>query len=328
MVLVTRVTEMLGIKHPIVQGGMHYVGYAEMAAAVSNAGGLGIVTALTMPTPEDLRTEIRKTRSLTNKPFGVNLTLLPVGKAPDYQGYADVIVSEGVKIVETAGRNPKKWIPFFKENNIIVIHKCVSVRHAVTAARCGADMLSVDGFECGGHPGEEDVPNLILLALAAKRLKVPYLASGGIANGRQMAACLALGAEGVNMGTRFMATKEAPVHQNIKQALVDANEKSTTHIFRSLNNTERVFKNKTSVKVVELEKEHPGDFEKIRPYVMGVNYKDSFQKTGDIDSSCWSCGLSLALIDDIPSCANLLDTMVKECEEVLKSSVKFVKSNL
>lgn len=328
MVLVTRVTEMLGIKHPIVQGGMHYVGYAEMAAAVSNAGGLGIVTALTMPTPEDLRKEIRKARTLTDKPFGVNLTLLPVGKAPDYQGYADVIVSEGIKIVETAGRNPKKWIPFFKENNIIVIHKCVSVRHAVTAARCGADMLSVDGFECGGHPGEEDVPNLILLALAAKRLKVPYLASGGIANGRQMAACLALGAEGVNMGTRFMATKEAPVHQNIKQALVDANEKSTTHIFRSLNNTERVFKNKTSVKVVELEKEHPGDFEKIRPYVMGVNYKDSFQTTGDIDSSCWSCGLSLALIDDIPSCANLLDTMVKECEEVLKTSVKFVKSNL
>lgn len=328
MVLETRVTKMLGIKHPIVQGGMHYVGYAEMAAAVSNAGGLGIITALTMPNAEALRAEIKKCRTMTDKPFGVNLTLLPVGGKPDYESYAKVIVEEGIKVVETAGRNPKVWIPFFKKHGIIVIHKCVAVRHALSAAKLGADMLSVDGYECGGHPGEEDVPNMILLAVAAKKLNVPYIASGGIANGRQMAACFALGAEGVNMGTRFMATKEAPIHQNIKQALVDADERSTTHVFRTLKNTERVFKNKTSKEVVAIEKEHPGEFEKIRHLVLGINYKDSFQKTGDIESSVWSCGLSLALIDDIPSCANLLETMVKECEEVLTASTKFIKSSL
>lgn len=325
MVLVTRVTKMLKIKHPIVQGGMHYVGYAEMAAAVSNGGGLGIITALTMPSPAALSDEIKKCRSMTDKPFGVNLTLLPVGGKPDYEGFAKVIVDEGIKVVETAGRNPKQWIPYFKQHGIVVIHKCVSVRHAVSAAKLGADMLSVDGFECGGHPGEEDVPNMILLALAAKRLNVPYIASGGIANGRQMAACFALGAEGVNMGTRFMATKEAPVHPNIKKALVEADERSTTHIFRSLKNTERVYKNKTAKEVVSIEKEFPGEFEKIRHLVLGANYKDSFQKTGDVESSVWSCGLSLALIDDIPSCADLCTTMVKECEEVMKSTQRFIQ---
>jgi nitronate monooxygenase len=328
MVLVTRVTKMLGIKHPIIQGGMHYVGYAELAAAVSNAGGLGIVTALTQPTPEDLRKEIRKTKTLTDKPFGVNLTLLPVGGKPDYQGYANVIVEEGIKIVETAGRNPKKWIPFFKQSNIIVIHKCVAIRHAISAQKLGADILSVDGFECGGHPGEEDVPNLILLAVAAKKLTIPFIASGGIANGRQMAACLALGAEGVNMGTRFMATKEAPIKQGIKEALVKADERSTTHVFRTLKNTERVYKNKTSMEVRAIEGEHPGEFERIRHLVLGANYKTSFQETGDADSSVWSCGLSIALVDDIPTCETLLLNMVAECEEVLQNSAKFIKSSL
>jgi len=328
MVFVNRVTKMLGIKHPVVQGGMHYVGYAELAAAVSNAGGLGIVTALTQPTPEDLRKEIRKTKALTGKPFGVNLTLLPVGGKPNYQGYADVIVQEGIKIVETAGRNPKVWIPFFKKNGITVIHKCVAVRHALSAERLGADILSVDGFECGGHPGEEDVPNMILLAAAAKKLKIPFIASGGIANGRQMAACLMLGAEGVNMGTRFMATTEAPLHANIKQALVEGDERSTTHIFRTLKNTERVYKNKTAEEVVSIEKANPGEFEKIRHLVLGAGYKKSFQETGDTESSVWSCGLSMALIDSVDTCENVVNSIVKEAEDVMRGSLSQLSSKL
>eukprot|EP01079_Euglenida_sp_SAG-EU17-18_P001869 gene1869-466_t len=283
MVLTNTVTKILGVRHPIVQGGMHFVGYAQLAAAVSNAGGLGIITALTQPTPEDLRSEIRKARGLTRLPFGVNLTLLPVGGTPDYEGYAKVIIDEGVKVVETAGRNPKKWIPFFKEHGCVVIHKCVAIRHGLTAEKLGADILSIDGFECGGHPGEEDVPNLILLARAAETIKIPYIASGGIANGRQMAACLALGAQGVNMGTRFMATKEAPIHQNIKEALVKADERNTTHIFRTLNNTERVYKNATAQEVVDIERANPGQFEKIRHLVSGQLYKTAFQETGDVE---------------------------------------------
>lgn len=328
MVLVTRVTKMLGIKHPIVQGGMHYVGYAEMAAAVSNAGGLGIITALTQPTPEDLRKEIRKCKTMTDKPFGVNLTLLPVGGKPNYQGFADVIVEEGIKVVETAGRNPKKWIPFFKQHGVIVIHKCVAIRHALSAEKLGADILSVDGFECGGHPGEEDVPNMILLPKAAALLKIPFIASGGIANGLQLAGALAMGAEGVNMGTRFMATVECPIKEGIKQALVEGDERSTTHVFRSLKNTERVYKNKTSVEVASIEKEFPGQFEKIRHLVMGANYKKSFLETGDPTDSVWSCGLSMGLINDIPTCEKLLNDMVNECEEALKAKTKFISSAL
>lgn len=319
MVLTTKVTKMLGIKHPLVMGGMHHVGFAGLAAAVSNAGALGIITALTQPTPEDLRKEIRKCRSLTDKPFGVNLTLLPVGGKPNYQGFANVIAEEKVPVVETAGRNPKKWIPFFKKHGIIVIHKCVAIRHALSAQRLGADILSIDGFECGGHPGEEDIPNMILLPKAARLLKIPFIVSGGMADGKQLAAALAMGAEGANMGTRFMVTKESPVHENIKKVVVEGDELSTTHVFRTLKNSERVFKNKTSIEVTQIEKKFPGQFEKIRHLVLGANYKKSFHETGDTTDSVWSCGLSMALIDDIPSCQEAVDNIINETEQIIRS---------
>lgn len=323
MVLKTKLTQALGIKHPIIQGGMHYVGYAEMAAAVSNAGGLGIITALTVAQPprgkEALRDEIRKCRKLTDKPFGVNLTLLPVGVTPDYPGIIQVCIEEGIKVVETAGRNPEKVIKQFKDAGILVIHKCVAVRHAITAQKVGADFISMDGFDCGGHPGEEDVGNWVLLAQAAQELKIPFVASGGSATGSQLAAALALGAEGLNMGTRFMATKEAPIHQHIKEAIVKAKVTDTTHIFRTLKNTERVFKNPTVQKVQELEAANPGDFSAIRHLVMGENYRKSFQETGDPDSSCWSCGQSIGLIHDIPTCAELLETIVSEAEDIIRN---------
>jgi nitronate monooxygenase len=319
----TKITEALGIKYPIVQGGMHYVGYAEMASAVSNAGGLGIITALTVAQPprgaEALRDEIKKCRSMTSKPFGVNLTLLPVGVPPDYDGIMKVLIEEGVKVLETAGRNPEAIIKKAKEAGIYVIHKCVSVRHAVTAARVGADMISIDGFDCGGHPGEEDVGNWVLLAQAAQELKIPFLASGGNATGTQLAAALAMGAEGLNMGTRFMATKEAPVHQNIKEALVKAKVTDTTHIFRTLKNTERVYKNQTAAKVRELEQANPGDFSAIGHLVKGELYRQSFQETGDIESSVWSCGQSIGLIHDIPSCSELLERITSEAEDIIRN---------
>jgi len=318
MPLTTKLTKLCGIKHPIVQGGMHYVGYAEMAAAVSNAGGLGIITALTLPSAEDLRKEIQKCRRMTSKPFGVNVTLLPALAPPDYGSYAKVILEEKIKIVETAGRNPEEWIKLFKDNGVIVIHKCVAIKHAQTAARLGADMISMDEYECGGHPGEDDVGNFVLLAKAAKKLKIPFIASGGIGDGTQLAAALALGAEGVNMGTRFMATKEAPIHQGIKQALVDGDEKSTTHVFRSLKNTERVYKNDTAAKVKEMEAKFPGDFSKIKEFVTGTLYKKSFQETGDPTSSVWSCGLTIGLIDDIPTCQELIERMVAEAEMIIR----------
>jgi len=319
--LQTRLTKLLGIKHPIVQGGMHYVGYAELAAAVSNAGGLGIITALTQPNPEALRAEIRKCRTLTNKPFGVNMTLLPILIPPDYAAYAQVIIDEGIKIVETAGNNPGPYIKKFKEQKIIVIHKCVSIRHALTAERLGVDAISMDGFECAGHPGEDDVGNFVLLAKAATVLKIPFIASGGVGTGRQLAASLALGADGVNMGTRFMATKECTIHQNIKQALVDGDERSTTHIFRTLKNTERVYKNKTSEIVKQKEMEKPGDFGVLREYVSGAKYKESFYVTGDTQSSVWSAGQVMGLINDIPTCQQLIERMVEEAVNVIQSQL-------
>jgi len=328
MVLTTRVTKLLGITHPVIQGGMHYVGYAKLAAAVSNAGGLGIITALTQPSVDDLRNEIRECRKLTNKPFGVNLTLLPVGVPPDYDAYCQAIIEEGVKIVETAGRNPKPNIERFKKAGIIVIHKCVAIKHALTAERLGVDIISMDGYECGGHPGEEDVTNFILLAKAAETLKIPYVASGGMANGRQLAAAIMLGAEGINMGTRFMATVEAPIHDNIKKAIVDATENDTTHIFKSLGNTERVYKNKTALEVRKIEAEFPGDFEKIRHLVLGKFYKESFQDTGDHQSSVWSCGQSIGLIHDIPTCDQLVTKIVKDAEEQLARGARLLPSKL
>jgi nitronate monooxygenase len=323
MVLKTKLTEALGIKHPIIQGGMHYVGYAELAAAVSNAGGLGVITALTVAQPPDgaekLRAEIKKCKTLTDKPFGVNLTLLPVGVPPDYDGIMKVMIEEGVKVVETAGRNPQEVITKLKAAGIIVIHKCVAVRHALAAAKMGADFISMDGLDCGGHPGEEDVGNWVLLAQAAQELKVPFVASGGCATGNQLAAALAMGAEGVNMGTRFMATKEAPIHQGIKDALVEAKVTDTTHVMRSVSNTERVYKNATAKKVQEIEAESPGDFGLIYPYVKGENYRKSFQETGDATSSIWSCGQSIGLIKDVPTCKELLETLVAQTEEIIKT---------
>ncbi|KAH9258226.1 hypothetical protein BASA81_003275 [Batrachochytrium salamandrivorans] len=312
--------QLLDVQVPIMGGGMHHASYAELAAAVSEAGGLGVITALTQPNAEALRAEIRKVRQLTNKPFGVNVTLLPSMVPPDYMSYAKVIVEEKVKVVETAGNNPGPYIKFFKENGVKVIHKCVAIKHALSAQKLGVDMLSIDGAECAGHPGESPVGNMILLALAAKKLGVPFIASGGIANGRQMAAAFALGAEGVNMGTRFLVSKECPIRTEIKQAVVAGTEHDTTLVFTTLNNTERVFKNKASLKVVEIEKATPGDFQAVRPYVSGEMYRASFHDTGDSTSSVWSCGQCMGLIDSIPSCKEIIDGMVAECKQVIQTS--------
>jgi nitronate monooxygenase len=318
MPLKTRVTELLQIEHPIVQGGMHHVGYASLAAAVSNAGGLGTVTALTQRTPELLRAEIRKCASLCpGKPFAVNFTLLPSLAPPDYGAYARVIVEEKVPVVETAGRNPGQWIAYFKKHGVTVVHKCVAIKHALTAERLGADCISVDGFECAGHPGEDDVGALVLLAKAAERLTVPYIASGGIGNGRQLAACLALGADGVNMGTRFMATKEAPIKDGIKDALVRGDEKSTTLVMQSVGNTERVYRNAVAEEVRAIEKRTPGKIEAIRHLVSGENYRRSFQETGDPNTSVWSAGIVMGLIDDVPTCAELIERMVADAEAII-----------
>src|SRR5215468_4530299 len=251
----TKITEMFGIEHPIIQGGMHYVGFAELAAAVSAAGGLGIISGLTQGTPEKLANEIRRCREMTNKPFGVNLTFLPALTPPDYPGYIKAIVDGGVKIVETAGNNPQKWMPMLKEAGIKVIHKCTSVRHSLKAETIGCDAVSVDGFECGGHPGEDDVPNFILLPRAADELKIPFVASGGMADGRSLVAALAMGADGINMGTRFIATKEAPVHENVKRAIVAASELDTRLVMRPLRNTERVLTNAAVERLLMKEKE-------------------------------------------------------------------------
>ncbi|HCA24137.1 MAG TPA: nitronate monooxygenase, partial [Pseudomonas sp.] len=250
----TRITELFGIEHPIIQGGMHWVGFAELAAAVSNAGGLGTITGLTQKTPADLANEIAKCRELTNKPFAVNLTFLPTVNAPDYPGYIDAIVKGGVKIVETAGRSPQEYMPALKDAGIKVIHKCTSVRHSLKAQSIGCDAVSVDGFECGGHPGEDDIPNMILLPRAAEELEIPFVASGGMADGRSLVSAMALGAEGMNMGTRFIATKEAPVHENVKQAIVAASELDTRLVMRPLRNTERVLNNAAVERIVEKEK--------------------------------------------------------------------------
>ena len=314
----TRITEMLGIQYPIVQGGMMWVGRAELAAAVSNAGGLGILTALTQPTPADLANEIDRCRSMTDKPFGVNITILPSIKPPPYEEYVQVVIDKGIKVVETAGRNPEPFMPAFKKAGIKVIHKCTTVRHALKAEKIGVDAVSVDGFECAGHPGEDDVTNLVLLPAAFAKLTIPMLASGGIGTGSQMAAAMALGAEGINMGSRFVATKEAPVHENMKQAMVDSNETDTTLIFRSLNNTARVFKNAISTEVTSIEA-RPGDtdFSDLQPLVAGVRGRERCIEQGDIDDGIWTVGTVMGLIDDIPSCEELLQRMVKEAKEVL-----------
>jgi NADH:quinone reductase (non-electrogenic) len=323
----TRVTEMLGIQHPIVQGGMQWVGLAELAAAVSNAGGLGIVTALTQPTPEDLAKEIKRCLEMTDKPFGVNLTILPTIKPVPYEEYASAIADSGIKIVETAGRNPEPFLPLFKQAGIKVIHKCTSIRHALKAESIGCDMVSVDGFECAGHPGEDDVTNLILLPLAARRLKIPYLASGGFGDGRGLAAALAMGADGINMGTRFMVTKEAPIHENVKQRMVDASELDTALIYRSLRNTARVFKNGVAERVVAIESQ-PGEtkFEDIQALVAGVKGRELFSD-GELEKGIWSAGMIVGLIDDIPSCQELIARIISEAESVISQRLQAIVNN-
>lgn len=315
----TRITELLGIRYPIVQGGMQNVGYAELAAAVSNAGGLGIITGLTQPTPDDLAKEIARCQAMTDQPFGVNLTLLPTIKPVPYEEYVQVIVDAGVKIVETAGRSPEPFMPIFNEHGIKVIHKCTSVRHALKAEKLGCSAVSVDGFECAGHPGEDDVPNLVLLPAAAAVLKIPMLASGGIGTGAQMAACLALGADGINMGTRFMATREAPIHENIKRAIVDASERDTALVYRPLRNTARVYKNKVAEQVNEIERQAGKDmkFELIRDMVAGTKGKVALSE-GDIDHGIWTSGIVQGLIHEVPSCEDLIQSIVKECQSTVR----------
>lgn len=313
----TRITELFGIQHPIIQGGMHYVGLAEMAAAVSNAGGLGIITGLTQGTPNRLAEEIERCRTMTAKPFGVNLTFLPSVKPPDYPGFVRTIIDSGATIIETAGNNPAQYLPVLKEAGIKVIHKCTSVRHALKAQTIGCDAVSVDGFECGGHPGEDDVPNFILLPRAAEELDIPFVSSGGMADARSLVASLAMGAEGMNMGTRFIATQEAPVHENVKQALVTASELDTRLIMRPLRNTERVLNNAAVEKLLEKEKALGPklEFNDIAEELVGV-YPRVMQE-GDLDAGGWSCGMVAGLVHDIPTVKELIDRIMREADELI-----------
>tara|TARA_R110002124_G_scaffold1370_6_gene7955 strand:- start:2078 stop:3055 length:978 start_codon:yes stop_codon:yes gene_type:complete len=318
----TRITELFGIEHPIIQGGMHYVGFAELAAAVSNAGGLGIITALTQPTAAALADEIAKCREMTDKPFGVNLTFLPVVNSPDYEGMVKAIIEGGVKVVETAGNNPVQVLPALHAVGIKVIHKCTAVRHALKAQSIGCDAVSVDGFECGGHPGEDDIPNMILLPRAADELDIPFVSSGGQADGRSLVASLAMGAEGMNMGTRFIATKEAPVHQNVKDAIVAASELDTRLVMRPLRNTERVLTNAAVERLLEIEKEKGADlqFSDVIEQVAGVYPK--IMKEGTMDAGAWSCGMVAGLINDIPTCKELIDRIMVEADQIINQRLK------
>ena len=319
----TRITELFGIAHPIIQGGMHYVGYAELASAVSNAGGLGIITGLTQPTPEDLAREIARCHEMTDKPFGVNLTFLPAFAEPPYPEYIAAIVEGGVRIVETAGRNPVAHMAAMKAAGIKIIHKCTSVRHSLKAEQIGCDAVSVDGFECGGHPGEDDIPNMILLPRAAEALRIPFVASGGMADARSLVAALALGAEGMNMGTRFIATKEAPVHDNVKRALVDADELQTRLVMRPLRNTERVLNNAAVTELLRLEQEKGasigiGD---IRHLVAGAQNRRVLQD-GEMDAGAWSCGMVAGLIHDVPTVAELIGRIMREAEALIRGRLE------
>lgn len=312
----TAITEMFGIQHPIIQGGMHYVGFAEMAAAVSNAGGLGIITGLTQKSPADLANEIARCKDMTDKPFGVNITILPTLTPPDYPGIVKAVIEGGVKVVETAGRNPIDLLGPLKDAGIKVIHKCTSVRHSLKAQDIGCDAVSVDGFECGGHPGEDDVPNFILLPRAADELEIPFVSSGGMADGRSLMASIAMGAAGMNMGTRFIATKEAPVHDNVKAAIVAASELDTRLVMRGLRNTERVLNNDAVERLIEKEKRLGDDikFEDILEEVAGVY--PSIMLEGEMDKGAWSCGMVAGLINDIPTCQELIDRIMSEADAI------------
>lgn len=314
----TAITELFGIQHPIIQGGMHYVGFAELASAVSNAGGLGIITGLTQKTPELLAKEIKKCKDMTDKPFGVNLTFLPTFSAPPYPEYIAAIKEAGIKAVETAGRSPEQYMPSLKAAGIKVIHKCTSVRHSLKAEAIGCDAVSVDGFECGGHPGEDDMPNMILLPRAEEELRIPFVASGGMADARSLVAAMAMGAQGMNMGTRFIATKEAPVHDNVKKALLAATEFDTRLVMRNLRNTERVLTNKGVEKLIEIEQEKGKSIkiEDILEEVAGVYPKVMID--GNMDAGAWSCGMMVGLINDIPTCKELIDRIMADAEFIIR----------
>ena len=312
----TRFTEMFGVEHPIAQGGMQWVGRAELVAAVANAGGLGFITALTQPTPAALREEIERCRSLTSKPFGVNLTILPAINPPPYAEYRQAIIDSGIKIVETAGNKPQEHVDEFRAAGVKVIHKCTSVRHALSAERMGVDAISIDGFECAGHPGEDDIPGLILIPAAADKVKIPMIASGGFGDGRGLAAALALGAEGINMGTRFMATVESPIHENVKKQMCENDERATDLIFRTMRNTSRVARNAISQQVVELERSG-AKFEDVRELVAGTRGRVVYE-TGDPDHGIWSAGMIQGLIHDVPTCDVLIKRIVAEAEEIIR----------
>jgi nitronate monooxygenase len=325
----TAITELFGIQHPIIQGGMHFVGFAELASAVSNAGGLGIITGLTQKTPELLAKEIARCRDMTDKPFGVNLTFLPTFAKPPYPEYIAAIKEGGVKAVETAGRSPEEHMPALKAAGIKVIHKCTSVRHSLKAEKIGCDAVSVDGFECGGHPGEDDVPNMILLPRAADELKIPFVASGGMADARSLVAALAMGASGMNMGTRFMATKEAPIHNNVKQALVKATELDTRLIMRALRNTERVLRNDAVDRLIEIERAKGKDLkiEDIHDQVAGVYPRIMLE--GDMDAGAWSCGMMVGLINDVPTVKELIDRIMRDAERIIRGRLTgFLDGNI
>jgi nitronate monooxygenase len=325
----TAITELFGIQHPIIQGGMHFVGFAELASAVSNAGGLGIITGLTQKTPELLAKEIARCRDMTDKPFGVNLTFLPTFAKPPYPEYIAAIKEGGIKAVETAGRSPEEYMLALKAAGIKVIHKCTSVRHSLKAEKIGCDAVSVDGFECGGHPGEDDVPNMILLPRAADELKIPFVASGGMADARSLVAALAMGASGMNMGTRFMATKEAPIHDNVKQALVKATELDTRLIMRALRNTERVLRNKNVDRLIEIEREKGANLkiDDIMDQVAGVYPRVMID--GDMDAGAWSCGMMVGLINDIPTVKDLIDRIMRDAERIIRGRLTgFLDGNI
>ena len=323
--LKTRITDLFGIEHPVIQGGMQWVGYAELVSAVSNAGALGILTALTQPTPEDLAKEIERTREMTDKPFGVNLTVLPTINPPPYEEYAQAIVGSGVKIVETAGRSPEPFMELFKEYDVKVIHKCTSVRHALKAQSVGVSAITIDGFECAGHPGEDDIPSLVLLPQAAEALDVPVAGCGGFSDAKSMVAALALGGEAIVMGTRFMATQEAGIHQNVKEKMKEADELSTNLMFRTMHNTARVFKNSISDQVVEIESTGSATFEDVKDLVAGQRGRVVFEE-GDLEHGIWSAGISVARVKDVPTCKEMVARLVSEAEEIIDGRLQSVKA--
>ena len=323
--LKTRITDLFEIEHPVIQGGMQWVGYAELVSAVSNAGALGILTALTQPTPEDLAKEIDRTREMTDKPFGVNLTVLPTINPPPYEEYAQAIVGSGIKIVETAGRSPEPFMELFKEYDVKVIHKCTSVRHALKAQSVGVSAITIDGFECAGHPGEDDIPSLVLLPQAAEALDVPVAGCGGFSDAKSMVAALALGGEAIVMGTRFMATQEAGIHQNVKEKMTEADELSTNLMFRTMHNTARVFKNSISDQVVEIESTGSATFEDVKDLVAGQRGRVVFEE-GDLEHGIWSAGISVARVKDVPTCKEMVERLVSEAEDIIDGRLQSVKA--